>query len=349
MDDLADLTQAVAAGRNLEAAEVGRAASALGSSGVPDEAKAAFLSALSKKGETPQELAGFALAFRGLALDPGMQAWAAEAVDIVGTGGDHAGGFNVSSLVTLVLASAGVPVMKHGNRGITSKCGSADLLEALGVRLDAPPERLRAALGSLGYVFLFAPAWHPAFRHIGPVRRLLAARGERTVFNILGPLLNPGRPAHVVLGAATPVLAEKLAAALDLLDTRAGLAVHGVIGEGRGIDELTAATTNLVHGVGRHRGLRETWEPGRFGIERAPFSDILGGDLEANLAITNTLAGGGGPRGLVDTIALNSAVSLWITGRRPDVAGGIGEARELLQGGAVRRKIDDTRDFFASA
>jgi anthranilate phosphoribosyltransferase len=270
----------------------------------------------------------------------------AGAVDIVGTGGDHAGAFNVSTLVTLVVASAGVPVMKHGNRGITSKCGSADLFAALGVKLDASPAKLRSALQSLGYAFYFAPSWHPAFRRIAPVRGLLAARGERTVFNILGPLLNPARPAHILLGAASPALVEKLADALEALGTRAGLVVHGIIAPGRGIDELTSATVNMVRGAGRLRAIREEWTPESLGLAVSPFSDIAGGDVGTNLAIANALAGGGGPRGLADTIALNSAVALWVAGARPDVRGSIGEAREILLGGAVRRKIAATRDFY---
>ena len=347
MEKLHQLTQSLGAGRDLTPDEVRAAAAALAAEGPSDEAKAAFLSALARKGETSEEVAGFARAFRELAIDPGMAEWSPRAVDVVGTGGDHAGGFNVSSMVTLVVACAGVPVMKHGNRGITSKCGSADLFSALGVNLDAPHGRLREAMGVLGYAFFFAPAWHPAFKRIAPVRRLLASRGERTVFNILGPLLNPGRPASIVLGAASPALVEKLADALEALGTGDGLAVHGVISPGQGIDELTTATRNVVRGVGRLKSVRGEWTPESFGLPLSPFSDIAGGDVPANLAIANALASGGGPRGLADTVALNSAVALWVAGARADVRGSIGEARELLLGGAVRRKISDTRDFYA--
>lgn len=347
MTDLLPLTASLALGRDLAPDEVRGAAEALAAAEPADDAKAAFLSALSKKGETSAEVAAFAEAFRALAIDPGMGRWAPRAVDIVGTGGDHAGGFNVSSMVTFVVACAGVPVMKHGNRGITSKCGSADLFAALGVRLEAPPEMLRRAMASLGYAYFFAPAWHPAFRRITPVRKLLASRGERTVFNILGPLLNPGRPANIVLGAATPPLLEKLADALEALGTGAGLAVHGVISPGRGIDELTSATRNLVRGAGRLKAVREEWTPESFGLPLAPFSDILGGDVAENLTIALALADGGGSRGLADTIALNGAVALWVAGARADVRSSIQEARELLLGGPVRGKISDTRDFYS--
>jgi len=346
MSDLHLLTASLKEGRDLSADEARGAAGLLAADGDPDAAKAEFLSALARKGETSAEIAAFATAFRAFAIDPGVGDWSPRSVDIVGTGGDQAGGFNVSTMVALVVACAGVPVMKHGNRAITSKCGSADLFAAMGVRLDAPPEKHRGALGALGYAFYFAPAWHPVFKRIAPVRKILAARGERTVFNILGPLLNPGRPAHILLGAASPSLAEKLADALDALGTTAGLAVHGIIGPGRGIDELTSATLNVVRGAGRLRMIREQWAPASFGLETSPFSDIAGGDVAQNLAIANSLAGGGGPRGLADTIAFNGAAAMWVAGARADVRGSIGEARELLQGGAVARKIAQTRDFY---
>ena len=346
MSTLAELTTQLAAGRELAPAEVEGAAAALAAPDSGDEAKASFLSALAAKGETPAEVAAFASAFRARAINPGVEAWAGRAIDIVGTGGDHAGGFNVSSLVVLVLASAGVTVMKHGNRGITSKCGSADLLAALGVNLEAPPEKLRRALDELGFVFFFAPAYHPAFKHIAPVRKALAARGQRTVFNILGPLINPGRPAHLLLGVFAEPWVEKLAAAVDTLGAQSGLAVHGVIAPGRGIDELTTATENRVRGFGRLREVDARWSAAQFGLPPAPFGDLLGGDLEANQAIVEALLAGRGPAGLADTIVLNAAVAMWIVGQTPDMRDGIALARELLLDGAVKKKIAATREFY---
>lgn len=348
MPQLADLTARLAAGHDLAPADVERAALGLTETEESDTAKAAFLAALSDKGETAEEVAAFARAFRSRAVNPGVERWASQAIDIVGTGGDHAGGFNISSLVVLVLASAGVTVMKHGNRGVTSKCGSADLLAGLGVTLDAPPAKLREALDQLGFVFFFAPGYHPAFKHIAPVRKALAAQGRRSVFNILGPLINPGRPAHVLLGVFAPAWVPKLAAALEALGTRAGLAVHGVIDADRGIDELTTATPNLVRGFGRLREVADEWNAAQFGLPAAPFAELQGGDLDANLAIVEAVLAGRGPAGLVDTIALNAAVALWIVGRTADVHEGVGLARELLLGGAVARKIADTREFYAS-
>lgn len=348
MPTLPELTARLGARCDLAPAEVELAAAALAASEVGEEEKGAFLTALAVKGETAAEVAAFATAFRARAVDPRVGAWAARAIDIVGTGGDHAGGFNISSLVVLVLASAGVTVMKHGNRGITSKCGSADLLAALGVDLAAPPEKLRHALDELGFVFFFAPNYHPAFKHIAPVRKALAARGQRSVFNILGPLINPGRPAHVLLGVFAEPWVEKLAGALEALGAQAGLAAHGVIAPGRGIDELTTATANRVRGFGRHRAVAGEWRAADFGLPVSPFADLAGGDLADNVAIVDALLAGRGPAGLVDTITLNAAVAMWIVGKMPAVRDGLAPARELLLGGAVKKKIEATREFYRS-
>lgn len=348
MSDLASLTDRILHDSELTPAEVELAAAGLAGQAESDEAKAAFLSALARRGETAGEVAAFATAFRARAIDPGVGAWSGRAIDIVGTGGDHAGGFNVSSLVVLVLASAGVPVMKHGNRGITSKCGSADLFSALGVNLEAPRELLPRALEELGYVFFFAPAYHPTFKHIAPVRKALAARGERTVFNILGPLINPGRPAFVLLGSFSAAAVPKLADALQALGARGGLAAHGTIDAQRGIDEITTATVNRVRGFGTRREIEGEWRAGDFGLEHRPFSDLIGGDVTTNLAIVEALLAGRAPRGLVDTIVLNAAVALWITGHVAGVREGIEPARELLLGGAVKKKVAATREFYRS-
>ncbi|MSU22843.1 MAG: anthranilate phosphoribosyltransferase [Opitutus sp.] len=348
MSPLTALTAQLAAGRDLVPTEVEGAAAALTAIDVADESKADFLTALAAKGESVAEVAAFAAAFRARAVNPGVEAWAPRAIDIVGTGGDHAGGFNISSLVVLVLASAGVTVMKHGNRGITSKCGSADLLAALGVKLDAPPEKIRRALDELGFAFFFAPGYHPAFQHIAPVRRALAARGQRTVFNLLGPLINPGRPAHLLLGVFAEPWVAKFAAALETLGAQAGLVAHGVIAPGRGIDELTTATANRVRGFGRWRDLDAEWRAENFGLRTAPFEHLLGGDLPANLAIVEALLAGRGAAGLADTIVLNAATAMWIVGKVPTVRDGLAPAREFLLGGAVQKKIAATREFYAT-
>ncbi len=348
MPALSDLTIRVTDGKELDGEAAREAARALASAEVSDAEKADFLTALADRGETVGEVAAFATVFRSLAVNPGMEAWAPRAIDVVGTGGDHMGGFNVSSLVTLVLACAGVPVMKHGNRGITSKCGSADLMAALGVDLAAPPEKLRRAMQELGFVFFFAPAYHPAFKHVAAVRKALAAAGRRTVFNVIGPLINPGRPAQVLLGSFSEAWAVKLAATLESLGAGAGVAVTGVIGEGKGIDELTTATENRVKGFGRLAAVDGRWFAEDFGLRRAPFAEIQGGDVAFNVARVEAVLEGRGPGGLVDTIVLNTAVALWIVGRIARVRDGLDPARELLLGGAVKARIAATREFYRS-
>jgi anthranilate phosphoribosyltransferase len=349
MSPLSALTDRLSARLDLAAGEAEIAAAELAAPEVAEAAKAAFLMALTAKGETAEEVAAFARAFRARAVDPGVGEWSARAIDIVGTGGDHSGGFNISSLVVLILASAGMIVMKHGNRGITSRSGSADLLESLGIRIDPTPAVARGALAELGFVFFFAPAYHPAFKHIAPVRKALAARGQRTIFNILGPLTNPGRPAQILLGVFAGSWVKRLAAALDELGTDAGLVVHGEIAPGQGIDELTTATRNQVAGIGRLRSVNAEWTAADFGLPAAPFRDLQGGDLAANLALTEAILSGRGPAGLVDTIVLNAAAGLWIGGRTASIPEGLAPARELLLGGAARRKLAAARDYFGGA
>ncbi len=348
MSELVPLIQKLEVASDLAAGEVAIAATALAAEDVSAESKMAFLSALADKGETAEEIAAFAREFRTRAVDPQVEKHAAEAIDIVGTGGDHSGGFNISSMVVLVLASAGVKVMKHGNRGMTSACGSADLLAGLGVKIDASPEVLRGALEELSYCFFFAPVYHPTFKHIVPVRKALAAQGRRTVFNILGPTINPGRPAHVVLGVFAEEWVTRMAEVLNLLETKAGLVAHGVIPTGGGIDEVTTATTNIVRGVGRLQDIGAKWSATDFGLETTDFDQLKGGDVATNLSIVDAILAGNGPQGLVDTISLNAAIGLWTTGKVASVADGLATARELLLGGAVKQKISATREYYGA-
>jgi anthranilate phosphoribosyltransferase len=345
---LSDFIAQLRAGHDLKHESARAAALQLAAAEVPEALKIDFLTALTGKGETADEITAFAGAYRERAMDPGVQEWAPHAIDLVGTGGDHAGGFNISTLAALTLASAGVIVMKHGNGGITSKCGSANLMEALGVDLHATPERSRAALRELGFCFFFAPAYHSVFQHIIPARRALAARGERTVFNMLGPLMNPGRPAFTLLGVFSPALLPKFGRALEVLGTHAGVVAHGRLSEGRGIDEMTTATENLVEGLGSLRGVDVLAEVASANLPRAQFADLVGGDVEANVRLTEAILAGRGPVGLVDTIVLNVAVALWIMRSVPSVRAGVPLARDRLLGGAVAKKIADTRDFYRS-
>jgi len=345
---LVELQTQLAAGGDLTPAQVQAAVAALTAPGVPAEQKGLFLTALALKGERPAEVAAFAAEFRQLARNPGVERWAAQAIDVVGTGGDHAGSFNISTATTFVLAAAGVKVMKHGNRSITSKCGSADLLAAIGVPLDAPLERMQRALDELHFCFFFAPAFHPAFKEIAPVRKALAAKGQRSVFNILGPLINPGRPAFQLFGVFAENWVEPLAGALHDLGLTAAIAIHGREPvTGRGLDEWTTATENVFAGAGRLRSSLARLEPSATGLPAGRLDELKGGGAPENLAIFEALLDGRAPATITDTVALNAGAALWVVGRAPDIREGVTLAQELLRTGAVKRHVAVVRKFWA--
>lgn len=346
MSSLNSLTPHLHNGRELPPEQIKQVCRDLAAAEVPAADKAAFLAALAEKGESADEIAGFASTFRAMARPSPLDAWADRAIDVCGTGGDHSGTFNISTVVAFVLAAAGVPVLKHGNRSVTSKCGSADLLEALGVKIDADDALLEAAMEELGFVFLFAPSFHPAFKEIVPVRKELAAAGRRTIFNCLGPLINPARPAFQLLGVFSEPMVPVLAAALHQLDLKAGLVVHGRLSDGRGVDELTVATENVVAGFGTLQGHPDRLSPEDAGLAQAGFADLAGGSLEDNLALLDRVLEGKTPSGLIDTILLNSATGLFIAGQVASIAEGVEPAREQLLGGGVRRLLDRTRKFY---
>ncbi len=346
MSELGDLAARLKEGADLLPEEAKAAALALASSAEAPEAKESFLVAFAEKGETGAEVRAFAETFRELARDPGIDSWAGRAIDVCGTGGDHQKTFNVSTAVALVLASAGVPVFKHGNRSVTSSCGSADLLHALGVPLEISPSLARRSLEELSFVFLFAPAFHPAFKEIIPVRKALAARGRRTVFNILGPLINPGRPAYQMLGVFGESWVPVLADALHRLGLRAGLVIHGRLPDGAGMDEISCATENRVAGFGRLRETDEVWRADRFSLPECPVSDLVGGGVEENVKTFEAVLAGKAPEGLVNSIVLNAGLAFYVQGKASDIGEGLGLAREQLLGGAVAELCGRIRDFY---
>lgn len=349
MSALLSLQTQLEAGGDLSPAQVADAVSALITPDVPADQKESFLFALNTKGEQPAEVAAFASEFRMLARDPGVAQWAGEAIDIVGTGGDHAGSFNISTATAFVLAAAGVKVMKHGNRSITSKCGSADLIAAIGVPLDAPLERMQRSLAELNFCFFFAPGFHPAFKEIAPVRKALAAKGRRSVFNILGPLINPGRPAFQLFGVFAKSWVEPLAGALHDLGLTAALAIHGqVSGTDRGLDEWTTATENCCAGAGRLRGPLTVLDLATTGLQPGRLDELQGGDASVNLAIFEALLENRAPQTIADTVALNAGAGLWVAGRAKDLAEGVAQVQELFRSGAVKHHVAQTRQFWAS-
>ncbi len=346
MGDLVALTAQVREKRHLTIEEASQAAHALASTEALDAEKADFLIALAEKGESAEEVAGFVRMFLSLARDPGVGEWASRAIDVCGTGGDKIGSFNISTAVTFVLAAGGVPVLKHGNRSITSRCGSAELLAALGVPLEADEALLRASLEELNFAFFFAPNFHPAFKAIMPVRRELAQQGRRTIFNILGPLINPGRPAFQLLGVFSEQWMPTLAATLDATGLRNGFVAHCRLDDGRGMDELSCAGENLLVGFGENRGRERTVCPADVGLTPASVADLAGGELEENLEIFRAVVDNRAPAGLRDTILLNAGLGFEIAGQASDLREGIEKARDLLASGEVRKLVERTAEFY---
>ena len=289
----------------------------------------ALLVALRTKGESADEVAGLVRgmvdAATPLALPPDV---VDRAVDTCGTGGDGADTINVSTIAALVVAAAGVPVVKHGNRAASSRAGSADLLEAWGVSIDLGPDAARTVLDEAGITFLFARRYHPAMRHVAPVR---SALGLRTVFNLLGPLSNPARVRRQVVGVPDVRIGELVAGTLARLGHRHALVVHG----DDGLDELTTTTTSHVWEVRSGEVVVTTVDPDELGIPRADLEDLRGGDVMRNRELADAvLAGDGGPRS--DLVALNAAASLVVADVVPDLAAGVAHARDLLAQGAAR-------------
>ena len=346
--DLRELSSLVSKGNHLSLEQAYGSADALASSAVDPADKADFLTALARKGEVAAEVAGIARRFRELARNPGLDEWRGSAIDVCGTGGDKIGSFNISTTVTFALAAAGVPVFKHGNRSITSKCGSANLLEALGVHLTADDATLRRSLDELGFCFMFAPAFHPAFKEIMPVRQQLAAQGQRTVFNILGPLINPARPAFQLLGVYSPQIVEIMAETLVSLGLRGGIVAHCKLEDGRGMDEITVSGVNRLQGFGTHAEFSAEMNAADFGLAPAPISDLLGGELEDNLRILDQLLDGRAPQGLESTVIANVAAALFVVGRVGTIKEGVAGARDVLLGGATRQKISQSKEFYSS-
>ena len=297
---------------------------------------AAFLIALRMKGETVDELVGFARAMRQMAEPIDHQLGGEPLLDTCGTGGDCAGTFNISTIAAFVVAGAGVRVAKHGNRSISSKCGSADVLEALGISLNVPPERIGAAIREIGIGFLFAPAMHTAMRHAMPARRRLG----RTVFNLLGPLTNPAGARAQVVGVFSADWVENIASVLAELGGARAFVVHGA----GGLDEISLAGETAVGDVRGNDVQMYEVTPEDFGLERAPISAISGGDAVHNAGLIRAIfAGESGPRR--DIVIANAAAAIVASGRAADFFEGARLAAESIDSGAARKKLDALISF----
>jgi anthranilate phosphoribosyltransferase len=292
---------------------------------------AALLAALVMKGERPAEIVGFARTMREHAVK--LPAGVGEVFDTCGTGGDRSGTFNISSATALVVAACGVRVAKHGNRSVSSRCGSADVFEQLGVNIAAPPAAVERSLREARIAFLFAPTFHPSMKHAAPTRRDL---GIRTAFNLLGPLTNPAAATRQIVGVPKPELTELMAHALRMLGTTRAWVVHGA----EGMDEISIAGYTKVAEC--RDGAVHTFyiHPSEFGIAKGSAESLKGGDAPTNAAIVRDVLAGkpGGPR---DVVLLNAGVALFVAGAMDSVRAGIARAAEAIDSGAARATLDE--------
>lgn len=325
-------THQLLAGRSLERAAARAVLDAIFAGETSPIQVASFLTALRMKGESPEEIAGMAEAMRSCAV-PVPGEWA-DLLDTCGTGGDRSGTFNISTTVAFVAASQGLKVAKHGNRSASSQCGSADVLEALGAHLEFSPEHAARLLDEHDLTFLFAPRYHPAMRHVGPIRREL---GFPTVFNLLGPLCNPLRPQRQVLGVYKPELVDLMAGALQALGVQRALVVHGH----GGLDELSLAGPSAIAEVMGDGSIRRYQaDPAAYGLEPAPIQALLGGDAATNAGIIRGILAGDIRDARRSAVVWNAAAALLVGGAASDLQEGVGLATRALDSGAALRKLE---------
>jgi anthranilate phosphoribosyltransferase len=290
---------------------------------------AAFAIALRMKGETPEEIAGLAEIQREAAtrVEAGD-----DVVDVVGTGGDGAGTLNISTLSALIVSAAGGRVAKHGNRSVTSQCGAADFLEAIGVAIDLDPAGVARCVNETGFGFMFAPNYHPAMRNAGAVRREI---GVRTVFNILGPLTNPAGARRQLTGVAVAGLGQTMAHVLNLMGAEHALVVHGQ----DGMDEISVCAPTQVHETRGGEVRSYTIEPEQFGLQRWTIDAVRGGTVDTNVRLAQAvLAGARGPTR--DVIVLNAGAALYMAGLAASILDGVKLAGDELDSGRVREKVE---------
>ena len=316
-------------GQSLTEQEAGAAMETIMAGDATPSQIAGFIVALRIKGETVEEITGMARTARAYATPMPVSG---DLLDVVGTGGDGLGTFNISTLAAIVAAACGVPVAKHGNRAASSLCGSADVLEALGVKIDLGPEGVARCIEEAGIGFMFAPVFHPSFKHAGAPRREL---GVRTVFNVLGPLCNPAHAAYQALGVAEAGLADRMAEVLSRLGVKRALVFHAA----DGMDELSVAGPSRVLEVLDGNRSEYELDPAALGLPRADPGAVRGGAPQENAAIAREVLGGaGGPRR--DVVLLNAAAALRAAGRAEDWKEGMGLAAEAIDQGRAAQVLE---------
>lgn len=341
---LEQFAQQLAAGQSLDDAQSRAAVESLADEKISAEQKAEFLIALAKKGETPGEIAAFALALRDKAIQPPIdeKTRQREILDVVGTGGDRLGTFNISTSAAIICSAAGVAVAKHGNRAVTSRAGSADTLEALGIKIDLTPAEAARSLRERNFAFFFASNYHPAFKNISPARKLCAERGQRTIFNLLGPLLNPARPSAMLIGVPRPELCEPLAQVAQALGVRRAMVVCGKVSGAGFLDELSTLGENTIAEFYQERGFTvSTTEPEQFSMHRAMLADLLGGDKFQNAEIVCQILGGDDRGPKRDAVLINAAAALFIAGKTRSLAEGRELAVEMIETGRAKMKLEE--------
>ncbi len=337
---LPDLTACLLLSQHLSHAQSLEALHALLQPQTPATEKTEFLKALRKKGESASEIAAFARGLLAEAVPIPLQSFPGPLLDVCGTGGDRLDFFNISTTSMFVLAAGGVCVVKHGNRAITSQCGGADVLEELGVCIELSPANLADCIGRHGLGFVFAPLYHPAFKTLAPLRKQLAAEGCPTIFNLLGPLLNPAAPPFQLVGIFSPTLLPVYRDALALLGRTRAWALHG-----DGTDELSTTGPSSVYETTPAGSSHFTLDPATLGLPLAQAEHLKGGDRRRNAEILTRILNGTetGPR--TDVVLLNAAAGFVITGVQPDLASGLEYAREQIRSGRAAAKLEALRSF----
>ena len=336
-------------GHDLSAQQVSSCAEFLLNETAEIDDKAQLLKALSGKGETPTEIAAFVEAFLLHAVDPGFHSGECNGptIDVCGTGGDKLDLFNISTTSVFVIASGGACVVKHGNRGITSKSGGADVLEALDVAIDLPTEKLRECVLEHNLGFLFAPIYHPAFKAVVPVRKKLATEGIRTVFNLIGPLLNPVRPDYQMVGVFEGNLVAPFASILGQLGRQRAWAIHGSAPGDIGIDEISLSGITTVAEWDGTQTNTFHFNPDDLGLGPVPLEALRGGDPTENAKILTSILDGSERGPMRDIVALNAAAAFTVCGITNEIGAGFQLAGEIIDDGRAMQKLQALREWSA--
>ncbi|MBF0523055.1 MAG: anthranilate phosphoribosyltransferase [Candidatus Omnitrophica bacterium] len=322
-------------GESLTQAEIGIAMQEIMSGKAPKEEIADFLLALREKGPTIDEITGAAEIMRKFVVK--IKSRYRNVLDTCGTGGDKKHTFNISTVTALVVAGAGVPVAKHGNRSVSSKCGSADVLEALGINLNLSEDTLTRCLNEVGIAFLFAQKFHPAMKNVAPVRKEL---GVETIFNVLGPLTNPANATHQIVGVYNRDLVEPIAHVLKNLGLKKALVVHGA----DGLDEITTTTNTFISEYNGTEVISYDILPEELGFKLARHKDLMGGDIKTNVEIVRAILDGQrGPKR--DIVVLNAAYAIYLFGQTENILDAIIAAENSIDTGKAAEKLEQLKEF----